>query len=349
MKHLSAFLLLLYICPLSAKTIEQTCRGDDCVQITQNTGIIQIEGRSLQIGINKGIVNIVGSAEDKAVIVNYEIKIRNLTAQINRNLVKLQVKDKRIFSEGEKLVNATGFANKLLAQLVQLNKRIAHLDEQHELTQLIINAKEHYDVPLIKQLLKEKQKLENKKIAEAAETAFELGGFQQLDLEYAEAYRNFERAVYLAPDNSLYLNEAGMLANILGQYKKAISYYLQALASDLKTYGEDHPNVSDRRNYLGLAYNSLGQYDKAIGLYQLALHSDLKTYGEDHPTVANRRNNLGGTYSSLGQYGKATPLFQLALASLQKTFGQQHPNVKMVKANLQAAKAKLKKIKQELQ
>lgn len=45
MKHQLPLLLLLCICLTSAANIEQTCHGDNCVQITQNTGIIQIEGR----------------------------------------------------------------------------------------------------------------------------------------------------------------------------------------------------------------------------------------------------------------------------------------------------------------
>ena len=90
----------------------------------------------------------------------------------------------------------------------------------------------------------------------------------------------------------------------LGQYKKAIDYFEQALASDLKTYGEDHPQVATYRNNLGLAWDSLGQYEKAIDYFEQALASDLKTYGEDHPDVAIDRNNLGLAWYSLGEYEK---------------------------------------------
>ncbi|MCK5230769.1 MAG: tetratricopeptide repeat protein, partial [Desulfobulbaceae bacterium] len=40
------------------------------------------------------------------------------------------------------------------------------------------------------------------------------------------------------------LNEAGLLAYTLGQYRKAVEYFEQALASGLKTCGEDHPDVA---------------------------------------------------------------------------------------------------------
>jgi len=57
----------------------------------------------------------------------------------------------------------------------------------------------------------------------------------------------------------------------LGQHEKAIAYYELALASDLKTFGEDHPYVARDRNNLGYAWNSLGQYEKAIEYYEFAL------------------------------------------------------------------------------
>ena len=46
---------------------------------------------------------------------------------------------------------------------------------------------------------------------------------------------------------------------------KAIGYLEQALASNLQTYGEDHPRVATGRNNLGTAWYALGEYPKAIG------------------------------------------------------------------------------------
>jgi len=39
----------------------------------------------------------------------------------------------------------------------------------------------------------------------------------------------------------------------LGQYEKAIEYFELTLASDLKTYGEDHPKLKTTANNLALA------------------------------------------------------------------------------------------------
>ena len=78
-------------------------------------------------------------------------------------------------------------------------------------------------------------------------------------------------------------NNLGEAYRALGEYRKAIGYFEQALESDLKTYGEDHPNVARDRNNLGSAYDSLGEYKKAMGYYEQALASGLKTYGGRPP------------------------------------------------------------------
>ena len=171
----------------------------------------------------------------------------------------------------------------------------------------------------------------------AGQDAYSLGHIAELQLDYRKAQRYFEQAAVLVPENSTYLNRAGLINHTLGAYGAAIRYYEQALASDLKTYGEDHPNVARDRNNLGGAYQALGEYRKAIGYFEQALASDLKAVGEDHPNVAIDRNNLGSAYDSLGEYRKAIRYFEQALASDLKTYGEDHPNVALRRNNLGSA------------
>ncbi len=334
MRYLLIILLLVLESQSHAQAIEQRCEGDDCIQIGKNIGTINIEGRMLQIGINEGIVTIIGSPSDKAKIKDYKTKVANLESQINRHLEKIQKQEKRRFGDQEKLQKATDYTASLLKQIDQLGQRIARLDEQHELTQRIKAAKDNYDVPLIKALLKEKQQREDK---QAAETAFELAGFQQLDLEYKDAYKNYKKAVFLQENNSTYLNGAGLVAITLADFKNAIHLFEKALASDLKNFGEDHPDVARDRNNLGTAWDALGQYEKAITYFELALASDLKTYGEDHPDVATDRNSLGAAWYALGKYKKAIEYYELALATFEKALGVDHPNTIKVAKNLTRA------------
>ena len=65
-----------------------------------------------------------------------------------------------------------------------------------------------------------------------------------------------------------------------------------ALASDLKTFGEDHRKVATSRNNLGSAWHSLDQYDKAIEYYELALTTFEKVFGVDHPSTKTVASNL---------------------------------------------------------
>jgi tetratricopeptide (TPR) repeat protein len=78
-------------------------------------------------------------------------------------------------------------------------------------------------------------------------------------------------------------NNLGHAWNNQGDYDKAIIYYEQALASDLKTLNEDHPNIARDRNNLGHAWYRKGEYDIAIAYYDQALDTLSYKYGENHP------------------------------------------------------------------
>jgi hypothetical protein len=64
------------------------------------------------------------------------------------------------------------------------------------------------------------------------------------------------------------------------------------LASDLKTYGEDHPKVAIDRMNIGLAWHSLGDYKKAIVYYKLALVCFEKKLGPDHHYTKSVRKKI---------------------------------------------------------
>ena len=168
----------------------------------------------------------------------------------------------------------------------------------------------------------------------AGQDAYSLGHIAELQLDYVKAQRYFEQAAALVPGNSTYLNRAGTINHTLGAYDSAIRYYERALASDLKTVGEAHPQVAIYRNNLGEAYHAKGKYDRAIRYFEQALASNLKTVGEAHPQVAIYRNNLGVAYHAKGKYDRAIRYFEQALASNLKTVGEAHPNVARGRNNL---------------
>jgi len=150
---------------------------------------------------------------------------------------------------------------------------------------------------------------------------------------YGFASNNARNKKYREP-TSAELNTKAHKYYRQGNYQKAIHYLELALASDLKTYGKQHPEVATCRNNLGLVWKVLGEYEKAIDYYELALASNLKTYGEQHSSVATCRNNLGDAWQALGKDEKAIDYFELALTSDLKTYGAQHPEVARDRNNL---------------
>src|SRR5262249_50735596 len=108
----------------------------------------------------------------------------------------------------------------------------------------------------------------------------------------ADSFAHLVAASANTPANVRFMTVCGEGLLQLGELVAARQLFEQALASDLKTYGEDHPGVALRRNNLALVLKSLGELAAARQLLERALASDLKTYGEDHPGVARRRDNL---------------------------------------------------------
>lgn len=134
----------------------------------------------------------------------------------------------------------------------------------------------------------------------AAEAAYQRSQIALDDIRYRAAYAHARRAVQLAPENGLYLSGAGELAWMVGDYTTAKDYYEQALASDLQTYGEDHPRVAAGRNNLGSAWKALGEYQKAIGYLEQALAVFERKLGPGHPNTRVVRGNLAAARAEQG-------------------------------------------------
>ena len=121
------------------------------------------------------------------------------------------------------------------------------------------------------ELLSEFEEKEEKQVLKFAKARFTKAQVYELKLEYKNALKYYEEAVRLDPDNTLYLNEAGIMFSKLANYDKAIEFYEKALKSDLNTFGPEHPKVATRWNKLGLAWYSKGEYDRAREAYKKAL------------------------------------------------------------------------------
>jgi len=164
-------------------------------------------------------------------------------------------------------------------------------------------------------------------IVETATTFFELAKIEKLEFHYADALGYFELAVKVDPENSLFLDEAGSVADDLGFYDKAIDYYEKSLVIYKNKDGEEHPNVATCYNNLGSVYIKTGEYDKAIEYYNKSLVIDRKSFGEEHSYIATGYNNLGLAYNNKGEYNKAIEFYQKALVIDKKLFGEEYPDI----------------------
>ncbi len=137
-----------------------------------------------------------------------------------------------------------------------------------------------------------------------------------------------------SPQKALLENNLAVVYIQMGEYERARELLEEALASDLKNFGQDHPDVALDKSNLALVYQDLGDYERARDLLEEALASGLKNFGPDHPRVAVRKSNLATVYRALGEYERARDLLKEALATDLKNFGPDHPDVARDQFNL---------------
>ena len=131
---------------------------------------------------------------------------------------------------------------------------------------------EEGDASALEELLSHYMKEKKSQDEPWAAVAHALGKLAEDRIDYQTAQKYYSQAVELASKNALYLNNAGFMANILGEHDQAIEYYEKALESDLKSFEPEHPTVAIDWNNLGFAWREKGEYDKAIEYYEKALH-----------------------------------------------------------------------------
>ena len=106
-----------------------------------------------------------------------------------------------------------------------------------------------------------------------------------------------------------HLGNLGSAYSDLGDAKKAIDYYEQALKIDLEI--GDRRGEGNHLGNLGIAYSDLGDAKKAIDYYEQALKIDLEI--GDRRGEGNHLGNLGIAYSDLGDAKKAIDYYEQAL------------------------------------
>ncbi|QSV64433.1 MAG: CHAT domain-containing protein [Dolichospermum sp. DL01] len=109
------------------------------------------------------------------------------------------------------------------------------------------------------------------------------------------------------------INLAGFYDD-LGQYTKALGYYLQAL--EIFTQIGNTAAQGTTLNNIGLVYSNLRQYGKALDSYlqALAIRKKIGNTAGEGTTL----NNIGAVYDDLAEYSKALDYYQQALVIFRK-------------------------------
>ncbi len=124
------------------------------------------------------------------------------------------------------------------------------------------------------------------------------------------------------------LNYAYALSNLaslyqnIGDYKKSLSLYEQALEINKYNLGENHLDYATALNNIASIYKNMGNYDQALYLFEKALVITENNLCEHHPDYATLLNNIASIYENIGDYDQALDLFNKALKIFKNIFGE---------------------------
>ncbi len=102
-------------------------------------------------------------------------------------------------------------------------------------------------------------------------------------------------------------------------------------------------STTEIADYVGKQYLSLGRYRLAERFLRKALELDQGAFEPGHPSIATRQSNLALVLKDLGELEEARDLLEASHASFKRKFGQDHPNTKIVRENLAAVDAEIKR------
>jgi tetratricopeptide (TPR) repeat protein len=99
-----------------------------------------------------------------------------------------------------------------------------------------------------------------------------------------------------------------------GEYKEALSYYLDALEQYRKL--DDIKGRSDCLNNIGEVYKKLGEYNSALDYLQQALRLKEEIEGKGNALLIY--SNLGELYALMGEFNKAEAHYMIALEGAKR-------------------------------
>jgi tetratricopeptide (TPR) repeat protein len=146
------------------------------------------------------------------------------------------------------------------------------------------------------------RKIREKADVVEARAIFEAGKLAEERIDWRAANGHYARAERLQPNNWQYVQSAGTLAHLMGDYGTAASFNQAALSIVTSEFGPEARETATALNNLALTYNYLARYTEAEPLFRRAITIHEKALGKDHLEVATDYNNLAILLSNQGKY-----------------------------------------------
>ena len=83
-----------------------------------------------------------------------------------------------------------------------------------------------------------------------------------------------------------------------GNYDKAEPLHQQALDIRQKSFGNDHPAITQSLDNLAAMYRAQGRLEDAVKMLSKSIAIWEKTMGQDHPAAAQAYHNIGTLYAA---------------------------------------------------
>ncbi len=166
-------------------------------------------------------------------------------------------------------------------------------------------------------------------------------GYYKYAVTYAERSLAIAEKIFFEEAISTLRSNLANIYTDLGDFNLARDILERVLATELKKFGLEHPNVAACQTDLGEVYRNLGKHVRARELLEAALPIELKYFGNDHPRVAICQSNLANVYNELGDFTRARDMYNAALVIELKNFDPEHPRVAIRQSNLATAYRRL--------
>ncbi|MEN8259161.1 MAG: tetratricopeptide repeat protein [Pseudomonadota bacterium] len=263
--------------------------------------------------------------EYENVLKSKETEIRDALERLSSaDIEKRKVLEKELAIAREKLLNLEVAFEEQKVKLAEASKALEDFQKDFAPKQFkqAQEALSKGDLSIAKNLF---QKAYNNGKKNAAEAAYFIGILEETNINFFAAQKYLNEAARLEPKEPVYLDAAGRIAYLLGDYEKAEKLFSKAIGTPeqgSKKTIQSHKAIY--KNNLATVYQSQGKYDKAERLYNQAVNMWENTLGPKHHYVGQCLNNLGGLLKSLGRYNDAVSLYKRILPLLENAFSKDH-------------------------